>query len=193
MTRTQRTLLPLAALVLACSAASTVAAQSVAVKNTPPSAGEALIREAGTSNPIPNPEFKAPKHLVYKVSWDVTVGPAKPDSAVAGFSRAANFLVMADDAGVPRRNVHLALIVHGTATQSLLNNEAYKKATGADNANVALLQALHDAGVQVIVCGQALVNRKVPRDQLLPFVKVSTSATMARAILHAQGYANFSP
>ena len=193
MTRTQRTLLPLAALVLACSAASTVAAQSVAVKNTPPSAGETLIRKAGTSNPIPNPEFKAPKHLVYKVSWDVTVGPATPDSAVAGFSRVANFLVMADDAGVPRRNVHLALIVHGTATQSLLNNEAYKKATGADNANVALLQALHDAGVQVIVCGQALVNRKVPRDQLLPFVKVSTSATMARAILHAQGYANFSP
>ena len=183
MTRTQRTLLPLAALALTCAVATSAAAQ----------AGEALIRKVGTSSPIPKPEFAAPKALVYKVSWDVTEGPAKPDSAVAGFSRAANFLVMADDAGVPRRNVHLALIVHGTATQSLLNNEAYKKATGAENANVALLQALHDAGVQIIVCGQALVNRKVPRDQLLPFVKVATSATIARAILHAQGYANFSP
>jgi len=155
--------------------------------------GAALINKAGANTPIPNPTFPGQQKLEYKVAWDVTQGPAKPEDAVAGFAAPASFLVEADQNGLDRKKVHLAIIVHGTATQSLLGNEAYKAATGKDNASIALLQALNEAGVQVIVCGQALVNRKVPRDKLLPFVKVATSATMARATLHAQGYATFSP
>jgi len=153
--------------------------------------GEVLIKQVGASKPIPNPTHPGDPKLVYKVAWDVTEAPAKPDERVARYATPANFLVMADENGIPRANVHLAIIVHGTATQSLLMNDAYKVANGVDNPNVALLQALNDAGVQIIVCGQALLNRKVPRDKLLPFVKVSTSATLARATLHAQGYATF--
>lgn len=153
--------------------------------------GEALIQKIGANTLIPNPSHPGEKRLVYKVAWDVTVGPAKPDERVAGYATPANFLVMADQNGIDRKNVHLAIIVHGTATQSLLANDAYKAANGVDNPNIALLEALNEAGVQVIVCGQALVNRKVPRDKLLSFVKVSTSATLARATLHAQGYATF--
>ncbi|MHB1313257.1 MAG: DsrE family protein [Gemmatimonadaceae bacterium] len=156
-------------------------------------AGEALIRKAGAAPAVASPTFPAPKNLDYKVAWDITVGPKSPGEAVEGYNVPANFFVMTDAEGVSRKNVHLAIIVHGTATQSLLTNEAYKAATGQDNPNVALLTALHDAGVQVIVCGVALINRKVPRDKLLPFVKVSSSATMARAILHAQGYGTFVP
>jgi len=123
----------------------------------------------------------------------VNVGPESPDKVVDGFRRPANFFRLADVNGVPRRNVHLALIVYGTATRSLLRNDAYKAATGVDNASAPLLEALHAAGVQIIVCGEALINRNVPRDQLLPFVQVATTATMARAILHTQGYATFQP
>lgn len=169
-----------------------VAALALAIP-TPAAAqtGEALIRKLGANTPIPNPTFPAPKELTYKVVWDVTEGPEKPEELVAGFRRPANFLVMTDAEGVDRKQVHLAIIVHGGATRSLLANAAYKEATGKDNGSIALLEALHDAGVQIIVCGQALVNRKVPRDRLLPFVKVATSATMARATLAAQGYATF--
>jgi intracellular sulfur oxidation DsrE/DsrF family protein len=156
-------------------------------------AGEALLKKIGTSHHIENPTFPASKTLEYKVAWDVTMGAAKPEDPTAGFSLPANFLVMADDNGLDRKKVHLAIIVHGTATQSLLGNEAYKAATGKDNPNIAVLEALNGAGVQVIVCGQALISRKVPRDKLLPFVKVATSATMARATLHAMGYATFTP
>ena len=73
---------------------------------------------------------------------------------------------MADASGLSRRNVHLAIIGHGAAMQSVLGNDAYKAATGKDNASIALLDAL-------------------------PLVNVATSATMARATLHAQGYATF--
>ena len=85
------------------------------------------------------------------------------------------------------------IIVHGTATPSLLNNAAYRARTGQDNGSIALLSALHDAGVQIIVCGHALSNRNVARDQLLPFVKVATTAATAHAILHAQGYDVLTP
>ncbi len=155
--------------------------------------GEALIKKLGANSPIANITFPADKSLNYKVAWDVTQGPEKPGALVSGFSVPANFLVMADEEGVPRRNVHLAIIVHGTATQSLLGREAYTAATGAENASIPLLEALHNAGVKIIVCGQALVNRKVSREGLLPFVQVANSATMARAVLAAQGYATFTP
>lgn len=155
--------------------------------------GEALIKKLGANTPIESPSFPADAKLEYKVAWDVTVGPTKPGELVSGFRVPANFLVMADREGVPRRNVHLAIIVHGTATQSLLRPDAYKAATAADNESVALLEALHEAGVEIIVCGQALINRNVPREGLLPFVKVATSATLARATLHARGYATLTP
>jgi len=166
---------------------------AVAVTSATAQTGEALLRTEGKFNPIPKPEHVAPKDLVYRVAWDVTVGPEKPGEVTGGFRVPANFLMMADTSGIPRKNVHLAIIVHGTATRSLLQNDAYKAATGVDNPNIALLEALNGAGVQVIVCGQALVNRKVPRDKLLPFVKTSISATLARAVLQAQGYASMTP
>lgn len=151
-------------------------------------AGEALIRQVGGTPGVTDPSFPAPKDLIYRMAWHVTVGPEKPEDRVAGFGSPASFFRLMDANGVARTNVKLAIIVHGTATPSLLNNAAYKARTGADNGSIALLTALHEAGVQIIVCGQALINRNVPRDQLLPFVKVATTATSAHAILHAQGY-----
>lgn len=156
-------------------------------------AAEAVIKRFGGGPLIENPSMKAPKDLVYKVVWDVNVGSEKPEGIVDGFRRPANFLLQTDDNGVPRKNVHLAIIVYGTAARSLLNNAAYKAAHGADNANIPLLEALDAVGVRIIVCGEALINRKIPRDQLLPFVEVATTATLARATLQAQGYATFWP
>lgn len=155
--------------------------------------GEALIREVGGTSAVTNPTFPAPRDLTYKMAWHVTEGPSDPAQRVQGFGTPANFLRLMDVNGVPRANVKLAIIVHGTATPSLLNNATYRARTGADNSSVALLTALHEAGVQIIVCGQALINRNVPRDQLLPFVKVATTATSAHGILAAQGYEVIAP
>lgn len=153
--------------------------------------GEALIRKLGTSPYVSSPTFRADTSLEYKVAWDVTKAPEKAGAVVDGFRSPANFLVLSDQEGVSRQKVKLAVIVFGGATQSLLANAAYKEATGADNESIPLLEALHAAGVRIIVCGQALINRNVPRESLLPFVEVTTSATMARATLAAQGYATF--
>jgi intracellular sulfur oxidation DsrE/DsrF family protein len=165
-----------------------VAALLLIPAQTSAQTGEALIRQVGGTPAVTDPDFPAPKDLVYKMAWHVTVAPEQPTGIADGFRTPANFFRLMDANGVPRSNVKLAIIVHGTATPSLLNNAAYKARTGADNGSIALLTALHEAGVQIIVCGQALINRNVPRGELLPFVKVATTAGTAHAILAAQGY-----
>jgi intracellular sulfur oxidation DsrE/DsrF family protein len=180
MTRLTRTAL---ALTLVVAAAPFARAQDV----------NGVLKHHAPNPIISAPSFPAPKDLIYRIVWDVNVGAAKPDSIPPGFRAPAGFMLQTDANGVPRRNVHLAIIVYGTAARSLLNNAAYKQQTGADNASLALLQALHDSGVRIIVCGEALINRNIPRDQLLPFVEVATTATLARATLAMQGYATFMP
>lgn len=178
------------------SASRTIALLAVFAALATPASGQgsdAVLKKYGTIAPVPNPSFAGDKSVEYKVLWDVSGAPAKPDSMPAGIARPANFLALADANGLDRKKVHLAIIVSGGAIQSVMTNEAYRAATGVDNPNVALLQAMADAGVQIIACGQALNGRKIARDQVLPFVKVATSATFARATLHAQGYATFQP
>ncbi len=155
--------------------------------------GEALIRQIGAGAEVPVITFPASKSLIYKMAWHATVGPEDPAALAPSFRAAANFLWMADREQVPRRNLHLAIIVHGTATHSLMRNDAYKALRGVDNGSIALLTALHEAGVQIIVCGAALINRNVPRETLLPFVKIAQTAGMAHATLAAEGYTIISP
>lgn len=183
MHRTFRLSLAAATLALATLSAAPLRAQT----------GEALIREIGGTPAVTDPTFRAPADLTYRLAWHVTEAPTEANGIAAGFRSPPNLLRQLESNGVPRRNIKLAVIVHGTATPSLLNNAAYKARTGADNGSLALLTALHEAGVQIIVCGQALINRNVPRDQLLPFVQVATTATSAHAILAAQGYEIFRP
>ncbi len=182
----RRSMLPARIVVLVAAllaAPSVVAAQS----------GEALIKSIGAQSPVPNPSFVADKSAQYKVAWDVTAGPAKPGDRTPGLAAPANFLVNTDVNGVDRKRVHLAIVVHGAATFALMTNAAYKAMYGVDNPNIDLLRALDAGGVQVILCGQAAINRKIARDQLLPLVKVATTAGFATATLHAQGYATFTP
>lgn len=188
-----RRVAPLVLAVALLSVTRSVGAQASSAQASDARASDALLRAMGASAPVPNPSFVAPADVEYKVVWDVTAAPATPGEIPAGLARPANFLMMAEANGVARPRVHLAIIVFGGATSSILTNEAYRAAHGVDNPNIALLRAMTDAGVQVIVCGQAMAGRKISRDQVLPFVRVATSATFARATLHAQGYATFAP
>lgn len=168
-------------LLLTCAATLTAHAQT----------GDALLRSVTSYTPVPNPSFPVPKDAVYRAVWDASRGTDQPGEIDPVFRSVASFLVMAEDAEVPRANVQLALVVHGNSAKHLLQNEAYRAMTGTDNPNIPILEALHARGVQVIICGQAIPNRKLPADKLLPFVKVSLSATFAHVTLHSQGYFQF--
>ena len=166
---------------LAALAAAPVSAQT----------GEALLKSMANYTPVKNLTFPVPAGDVYKAVWDISAGTEKPTDIDPRFKSVASFLVMAEEAGVPRANIKLAMVVHGNSAKNLLQNDAYKAMTGADNPNIPLLEALNAAGVQIIICGQSIPNRKLPGDKLLPFVKVSLSASIAHVTLHSQGYYQF--
>lgn len=153
--------------------------------------GEALIKQNASFTPVKNPTFPAPADQIYKAVWDIHTGAEKPGDIDPGYKSVATFIAQSADAGIPRKNLQLAMVIHGNSAKTLLQNDAYKTMTGVDNPNIALLQALEAAGVQVIICGQSIPNRKLPADKLLPFVKVSVSATFAHVTLHSQGYYQF--
>ena len=155
-----------------------------------PATGIAQVTPAGGTAEY---GFPASRELTYRIAWGVNVGPDSAHTVVPGFQAPAGFIRTADANGVPRANLNVALVVWGSATHSLLKNDAYRKVKHADNGSIATLERLRDAGVQIIVCGEALRNRNIDRADLLPFVKVAPTATMALATLHAQGYAVFRP
>ncbi len=181
---TRLALLLAAAVCVAAPLAAPLAAQPSAA----PSKGPITVPGI-TWAPIANPSFAVPKGKTVKIAVDVDAGGEKPTDLVPGFLGAGGLVNQAADMGMKPGKLKLALVVHGAATNGLMTHEGYRAKFGVDNPNLELLKQLHDAGVQIIVCGQALPRRGVPRESLLPFVQVSLSATWAHAVLQNQGYA----
>jgi len=67
-------------------------------------------------------------------------------------ARAVNLFVAA---GVSLDQLHIAAVVHGSATPIALRDEAHQKKFGHPNPNAKLLMALRKAGVKIYLCGQA--------------------------------------
>ena len=74
--------------------------------------------------------------------------------------------------GVPARNRHIAAMFHQGGGDAVFTNEVYKaRHNGVENPNIAILKELHEAGVELRVCGQGLLGKKVDPSQLLPGVQ----------------------
>ncbi len=93
---------------------------------------------------------------------------------------AARFINMHARAGVPVENMSVAVVVHGGAVKDVSTPDA------GDNA--ALIAALTEAGVRVIVCGQSAAYYDVATKDLLPGVDMALSAMTAHAMLQQDGY-----
>lgn len=145
-----------------------------------------LIEGYGQFKPVSNTSFKTPKKL--KAVFDVYTSNDDDEELNRGINTVARFLNMHHDAGVKPKNMKAALILHGKAGKDILNNSAYNKRYITDNPNAELLKKLHDAGVQIIVCGQTVEFRGYKRDEILDFIDISLSAITALIDLQSKGY-----
>ena len=123
----------------------------------------------------------------FKVAFDVG-SQGDQEAENRQFASLARFLNMHVKAGVPLKNIQLALVVHGKASFDLLSNSAYDEKYLTTNPNVPLLQALMQAGVQVAVCAQSAGFLGIKNEDLLPGVEVALSAMTKHALLQQQGY-----
>jgi intracellular sulfur oxidation DsrE/DsrF family protein len=145
-----------------------------------------LIEGYGDFKQVKDTDFITPKKL--KVVFDVYISNEENDGVNKGINTVARFLNMHYDAGVKLKNIKAALVIHGSAGKDILTHTAYDKRYITNNPNLELLQKLHDAGVNIIVCGQTIEFKGYKRNEIIDFITVSLSAITALVSLQAQGY-----
>lgn len=127
------------------------------------------------------------KNSVFKVAFDISE-QAKVGDINRKIDTLARFINMHVANGVPAKNIHLALVVHGKAGFDLLKGPLYQEKFQLNNANNALLQELMNNQVTVYLCGQSAAYFDITNEMIQPGVKMALSALTAHAVLQNQGY-----
>ena len=148
------------------------------------------VPDFGASASLPDAGMQPDKNTEYRVVFNITgEGPnEKINPSLERVARAANIFA---SAGVPLSHLHFVAVIHGPATQSVLDNDHYREKFSVDNANVKLISELKSAGIKVIVCGQALAAKKFPHEWVNHDVEITLSAISTLIILQQQGYVLF--
>lgn len=170
-----RTVLALLALLLAAP----LAAQQAEFKTGP------VFEEFGPHAAVEGVEISPLER--FAVAFDLA--KAAEEGRNRGLESAARFINMHVAAGVPEDRVEVAVVVHGPALRDLLTDEAREaKGFGKTNPSGALVRALLDHGVRIIVCGQSAAASGIARADLMPGVEMELSAMTAHAKLQQSGY-----
>lgn len=138
-------------------------------------------------------DFIIPKRTEFKVLFD-SVQATKPGEVNRTLNGAARFMNMHAEAGIAEKSMKLAVVFHGKAsvdvTRQYFYNSKFKSPDSSEvvNANAAVIKALTDKGVRVILCGQSAAYHSIENDDVLPGVEIALSAMTAHAVLQQQGY-----
>jgi intracellular sulfur oxidation DsrE/DsrF family protein len=92
--------------------------------------------------------------------------------------------------GVPAEHRHLVIMFHQRTPDIdiVMTNEAYRERYNRDNPNIAIIHALKQAGVDIRVCGQGLLARKIDNAQVNPDVQVDLWAMTTLVNLQLKGF-----
>ncbi len=147
-----------------------------------------VLTEFGRTAPVPEADFAIPDGMDLFITFDTST-PAAEGQANRTLDSAARFLNMHAAAGVEPARVRAAVVVHGKAGFDLFTNEAWSDlGRDGENPTAALIAALADNGVRVILCGQTAAAYGIKKQDLAPGVELALSAMTAHAVLQRQGY-----
>ncbi|MEM8667316.1 MAG: DsrE family protein [Planctomycetota bacterium] len=124
-----------------------------------------------------------------KICVDVTKG-GDASELNPGIEKLAKYINIYNAAGNQPASVDIAVVLHGDATLTILNEQTYtERFKTKSNPNLDCLQKLHQAGVQFFVCGQSLTSKGGKPEQVLDFVSTAVSGVTAVVNLQTDGYA----
>lgn len=134
-----------------------------------------VIDGYGPTYPIEYRDIALPEDFTYKVVFDAANYSDDVAALNAKLVSVARFLNMHSRNGVPRKNMSLAVVLHGAALKSVLNNDAYRDRYDISNPNLELVMKLHRAGVEFFVCGQSMAFGSVDKNELASPARVALS------------------
>jgi len=123
----------------------------------------------------------------YNIVIDVVSGedPTQLNAALNNVARMINLHAIG---GVNPDSIHVVLAIHGNATKTVLNGDAYESRYSVQNPNTELLAALKESGVKLSVCGQSLIGRKIDLNEVDDNVEIATSMLTTVTTYGLKGY-----
>ena len=148
-----------------------------------------VITAAGPSFVVQAPTFVAPKRMVMKALFEIEAGGGDTLKVNEQLVTMARFFNIHVRNGVAESRLKAAAVFHGAGWTALLSDSAFAaRFGGTQNPSRKLVQELLVHGAQLVLCGQTAGVRNISRSELLPGVKVSTSAMTAMLALQNDGY-----
>lgn len=148
-----------------------------------------VIANFGGVHPRPDAAAQLDPKADYKIFVDVvsTGGDkGKPYNALVRLARLVNLMGYAK---VPPSHVHVVALLDRAAGAAALTAHASRTQLKKDNANLAIVHALHKAGVTLLVCSQAMAERGIPDSGIDPAVSITLSGLTDPVIYQQRGYA----
>lgn len=147
-----------------------------------------IVKGFGGIYEIPDATERPDGSLEYKILVDLT-SPSEDNKQISRFvDNIARMMNLHGLAGVSKDRLKVKVIVHGGGIFALLNDENYKKRFEVDNPNLKVLEAVEQAGAEIIVCGQSLIARNLKTSDLWPGVTVAHSALTTITTYVPKGY-----
>jgi intracellular sulfur oxidation DsrE/DsrF family protein len=156
------------------------------------------LAQAGSSLPVPGvaPARDVPgAHLVpdpnltYKVVFDLSRAAKSVGDVNPGLSGVARYVNTLAKYGVPPEHRQIAVVIHQNATEIIVENATYKARNGGhDNPNLALIKNLKQAGVDLHVCGQAVLAKHIDPKTIVPEIQLDLWALTTLTTLELEGY-----
>lgn len=151
-----------------------------------------IIKDYGRILDLEDVDVKPDPEMEYKILIEEVFKMDNPGRANFSATNVARLINLHAVGGVKKENLKVALVIHGPATSSVINNEAYKaKYDDKDSPYIKLYEDLAASGVEILVCGQSLEMSGLKKSDIIPQVKVATSALTAVTTYQLKGYAYF--
>lgn len=160
----------------------------LAVAATPPAPVPTIASHGGAVS-LPGAAHQPDRKLRQRAVFNLTAAPASPAATDPGLERVARAVNLFTASGVPVTQLDFVVLLSAGATDTALDDAAYRARHGVANPNLGLISQLSSAGVQLFVCGQALHAKHLDSDSLAPGIGVSLSALTSVIQLQQQGYA----
>jgi intracellular sulfur oxidation DsrE/DsrF family protein len=135
-----------------------------------------VIKGYGGVHPRPDAAVQPDPNADYKVIIDVLHGSTDHHQVLPSLHRLARIGNLMGFAKVLPSHVHIVAVIEGEPSFAAASNAQYRKRFKIDNPDLPLLHALKQAGVQWLVCGQALAGNGLTDRDVGPNITVSLSA-----------------
>src|SRR4029079_9964357 len=134
-------------------------------------------------------ELHAPK-TDYKVVFADGQDAKNPGDVNPMLPTIATYVNTLGKYGVPAEHRHLVIMFHQRTPDLdiVMSNDAYKERYNRDNPNIAIIHALKQAGVDIRVCGQGLISRKIDAKQANLDARIDLWAMTTLVNLQLKGF-----